>query len=131
MTMPTRDSGYEDRLLEAWEETYKKGQLTLWALLALSSEPHYVGSLREAIDRLSRNTIQVEEQSLYRALRKLHDVEVVDYEKREGDRGPERKYYHLTPLGERLLKRFLERNIELLFSAELRNIIERSIGHAP
>ena len=36
-------------LLSAWEETYKKGQLTLWIFLALKEDKKYVD---EAVDAL-------------------------------------------------------------------------------
>ena len=32
-------------LLSAWEETYKKGQLTLWIFLALKEDKKYVDEL--------------------------------------------------------------------------------------
>ncbi len=42
----------QKELLNAWEETYKKGQLTLWIFLALKEGPKYVNELQETIETL-------------------------------------------------------------------------------
>jgi hypothetical protein len=71
--MKDKDKMHEE-LLNAWEETYKKGQLTLWIFLALKE-------------------------------------------------GPDRKYYHLTPMGQSLLESFIERNILLFFDVSLKELL--------
>ena len=112
-----------EELLNAWEETYKKGQLTLWIFLALKEGPKYVNELQETIDGFSKGTIRAEEQSLYRTLRKFYHLKMVDFRSRKGHKGPDRKYYHLTPLGESLLQSFIERNILLFFEAPLKDLL--------
>ncbi len=109
-------NSHKQQLLKAWEDTYKKGQLTLWLFLSLMEEPKYVNEIKEFIEINSNNTITCEEQSLYRTLRKYNNLEIVDYSLRKGNKGPERKYYFLTPLGNELLNEFLERNILLFFN---------------
>jgi len=113
----------QDELLNAWEETYKKGQLTLWIFLALKEGPRYVSELQQAIVDLSKGTIQAEEQSLYRTLRKFYHLKMVDYSTGKGHKGPDRKYYALTELGQNLLKSFIERNILLFFEDPLKTIL--------
>ena len=54
-----------------------------------------------------------------RALRKFYDLEIVDYELRDGNKGPERKYYSLTPIGRELLGKFIERNVKILYNRSL------------
>lgn len=110
-------------LLNAWEETYKKGQLTLWIFLALKEGPKYVNELQETIDRFSKGTIRAEEQSLYRTLRKFYHLKMVDFSSGKGHKGPDRKYYHLTPLGQSLLQSFIERNILLFFEDPLKELL--------
>ena len=110
-------------LLAAWEETYKKGQLTLWIFLSLKEGPKYVSGLQESIDRFSKGTIHAEEQSLYRTLRKYYHLKMVDFSTGKGHKGPDRKYYHLTPLGESLLQSFVERNILLFFEDPLKKLL--------
>ena len=51
-------------LLNSWEETYKKGQLTLWIFLSLKDGDKYVDEIKSFIENMSNNTISCEEQSL-------------------------------------------------------------------
>ena len=75
-------------LLSSWEETYKKGQLTLWIFLALKDGQKYVDEIKEFIESKSKNTINCEEQSLYRNLRKYEHIDVVTFENKKGNKGP-------------------------------------------
>ena len=111
-------------LLEAWEETYKKGQLTLWIFLALKDSEKYVDEIKEFVEVQSNHTMKCEEQSLYRNLRKYRHIDVVDFETREGNKGPDRKYYFLTPLGKTLLEKFIERNIHLFLDGRIHELIK-------
>lgn len=108
-------------LLVSWENTYKKGQLTLWIFMALRDGEKYVEEIKKYIETRSAGTIQCEEQSLYRALRKFEHVDIISFRLREGNKGPDRKYYFLTPFGEDLLTEFVNRNIKLFFSSEIKN----------
>ncbi len=110
-------------LLSAWEETYKKGQLTLWIFLSLKDGKKYVDEIKSFVEEQSNHTMTCESQSLYRNLRKYQHVGVVDFETGEGNKGPERKYYFLTELGLELLNSFIERNINLFFNEQIKNLI--------
>jgi len=112
-------------LLSSWEETYKKGQLTLWVFLSLKDGQKYVDEIKEFIELKSKQTIHCEEQSLYRNLRKYQHIDVVSFENKKGNKGPDRKYYFLTPLGKALLETFIERNITLFFSAEILTLLNK------
>ncbi|MBZ9632188.1 PadR family transcriptional regulator [Salegentibacter sp. LM13S] len=112
-------------LLSSWEETYKKGQLTLWIFLALKDGHKYVDEIKKFIEEKSKNTIQCEEQSLYRNLRKYEHIDVVSYENRKGNKGPDRKYYFLTQIGMELLEKFIDRNINLFFNPEINNLLKK------
>jgi len=111
-------------LLTAWEETYKKGQLTLWIFLALQESEKFVDEIKDFVETKSKNTITCEEQSLYRALRKFEYIDVLKYELRKGYKGPDRKYYYLTELGQELFEKFVERNIHLFYSEEIKNLLK-------
>lgn len=113
------------QLLEAWEETHKKGQLTLWIFLALRDGPKYVSEIKTFIEVNTGQTIICEEQSLYRALRKFQLVEMTAFNPGRGDGGPDRKYYYITPMGEDILDQFIERNIRLFFRPEVENLMSR------
>jgi PadR family transcriptional regulator PadR len=120
--MKENDKMHEE-LLNAWEETYKKGQLTLWIFLALKEGPKYVNELQETIELFTKGTIRAEEQSLYRTMRKFYHLKMVDFSSGKGHKGPDRKYYHLTPLGQSLLQSFIERNILLFFDDPLKELL--------
>jgi PadR family transcriptional regulator, regulatory protein PadR len=118
-----KDDKLLDELLLAWEETYKKGQLTLWVFLALKDNKKYVDEIKSFVEEQSKNTMTCEEQSLYRNLRKYQHLGVVDYESGKGNKGPERKYYYLTDLGVSLLTQFVERNISLFFNKQIKQLL--------
>ncbi len=104
-------SSYEQQLLSGWEEVYKKGQLTLWIMLALKDGPKHMSQLKLFIVKNSGGTLSADDKSLYRALRRYYDVEMLDFSSQEAPGGPDLKVYRLTELGSRLLESFLERNI--------------------
>ena len=107
-------------LLSSWEDTYKKGQLTLWIFLALQDDKKYVDEIRTFVEEKSNHTMTCEEQSLYRLLRKFEHVDILTYELRKGYKGPDRKYYYMTELGQKLFRQFVKRNIQLFYSDELK-----------
>jgi len=113
-----------NKLLSSWEDTYKKGQLTLWIFLSLQEDKKYVEEIREFVETKSNGTITCEEQSLYRALRKYEHIDVLKHELRKGHKGPERKYYYLTDLGKELFNQFVNRNIYLFYSEEIKKLIK-------
>lgn len=112
-------------LLSAWEETYKKGQLTLWIFLSLKDGEKYVDEIKSFVEKESNHTMTCENQSLYRNLRKYQHLDVVHFKTREGHKGPDRKYYYLTELGENLLNSFIDRNIHLFFNEKIKNLINK------
>ena len=118
------NSAYKAELLSSWEETYKKGQLTFWLLLSLRDRSLYVDEIQDFITSLTRGTISCENQSIYRALRKYYDLEIVDYELKEGNKGPNRKYYFLTKIGKELLLEFTQRNISLFYDKKIADLLE-------
>ncbi len=113
-----------NELLTTWEETYKKGQLTLWIFLSLKESSKYVTEIKEFIEKNSKGTIICEEQSIYRSLRKFYHVKIVDFELKDGHKGPERKYYYLTSLGKELLEKFIQRNIILFYNNPIKKLID-------
>ena len=118
-----KNSELELKLLQSWEETYKKGQLTLWIFLSLKEGKKYVDEIKSFVEEKSNNTMTAEEQSIYRNLRKYQHLEIVDFENGQGNKGPERKYYFLTELGNSLLNTFIERNINLFFNEDIKELL--------
>lgn len=113
-----------NELLASWENTYKKGQLTLWIFMSLQESKKYVDEIKNFIEKKSNGTINCEEQSLYRALRKYEHINVLTHELKEGNKGPDRKYYYLTKIGEKLFNQFVNRNIKLFYSNEIKQILK-------
>lgn len=114
---------YKFELLDAWEETYKKGQLTLWVFLALKEGEKFVDEIKAFVDEKTKGTLSCEEQSLYRTLRKYKELGMVSFNSKPGQGGPERKYYYLTDLGLELLALFTQRNINLFFQPDIKKLM--------
>ena len=98
-------------LLEQWESVYKKGLLTFWLLLMLHERAMYVFEMGQELASFSQGTVTADEKSLYRALRRFKATGLVDSTWQPSNVGPRRRYYHLTPLGTELLRRFVQRNV--------------------
>lgn len=103
---------YELRLLDTWEDVYKKGQLTLWILLALKARPMHMVDIKQFIKERTNDTLTADDKSMYRALRRFYQIELVSYHDSPSDRGgPDRKVYSLTDSGYRVLEAFIQRNV--------------------
>jgi PadR family transcriptional regulator PadR len=119
---------YERKLLEGWEEVFKKGQLTLWIMLALKDGSKHMSEIKHFIYRATNGTLTADNQSMYRALRRYYDTELVDFKQEPGKGGPDLKVYSLTDIGVRVLDQFTKRNIlEVFFKPEIKSLIERTI----
>lgn len=97
----------EQTLLSSWEEIYMRGHFTFWVLFAIRSGNDNAQDITRFIQGRATN-VQVNEQSLYRALRRYHDAGLVDV-----SRGITKKHkkYHLSSEGEHVLAAFISRNI--------------------
>lgn len=110
-------------LLNAWEETYKKGQLTFWVFLSLKESNKCVEEIKEFVEKISEGSMSCEEQSLYRNLRKFLNLGIVAYDSKRVSKGPDRKYYYLTELGKELFQHFVERNIKIFTKESIINLL--------
>lgn len=118
---------YEHKLLDGWEEVFKKGQLTLWIMLALKDAPKYMAEIKSFMHQATNGVLNADDQSMYRALRRYYDAELVTFRQEPGDNGPDRKIYALTPVGRRVLQQFLNRNvIDVFYKNDNRSLIERN-----
>jgi PadR family transcriptional regulator PadR len=121
---------YEQKLLNGWEDVYKKGQLTLWIMLALKDGPKYMAEIKQFIHFATNDTLSADDKSLYRALRRYYDAEMIDYTQEPGKSGPDRKVYKLTDVGERVLNTFLERNFATVFyKPEIMSLVKKGVDH--
>ena len=104
-------------LLHQWEESYKKGLLSFWTLLSLTQRSMYAYEMKEEIVKFSQGSISADDNSIYRALKRFTTTGLIEGKMSPSPSGPDRKYFSLTPLGEDLLRQFIERNI-LVFQSE-------------
>lgn len=102
-------------LLNGWEEVYKKGQLTFWILLAVRDQPRHMKDIKEFIDQMTQGTFVVDDNSMYRALKRYEKAELISHTLAPGEGGPDRKMLSLTSLGRELLSAFTERNVVGVF----------------
>lgn len=123
MKVKTLDT-YELQLLTGWEEVYKKGQLTLWILLALKQTPRTMAEIKEFMTAYTKGTLEADDKSMYRALRRYNEAMLINFATEPGQGGPDRKRYFLTDTGFAVLQAFLERNVvQTLFHPELKQLI--------
>lgn len=106
----------DETLLVKWEEAYKKGLLSFWILLLLHERSSYPFEMRHLIEEISQGTLSADDNSIYRALNRFQEVGIVSSEIRPSSQGPDRRYYNLTEKGCRLLKNFIERNIQVFYT---------------
>ena len=114
-----------EQLLVQWEGTYKKGLLSFWLMLLLAQRKAYPYEMRNVIAELSQETIIADENSIYRALRRLAKSKIVDSELLPSETGPSRRYFYLTDLGHELLKRFIQRNILVFQQPTVASMIQQ------
>lgn len=112
-------------LLHSFEETFKKGLLSFWIFLSLRHENKYVDEIKFFIEENTKNAMTCELQSLYRNLRKFKHLDIVDFELRQGNKGPDRKYYFLTEFGTEFFDKFVERNILLFQNPEIVDLLKK------
>ena len=74
----------------------RKGLLEFLILKIVAVDRVYVGDI---LKRLSATEFATQEGTLYPLLSKMRRESLVDYEWKESDAGPPRKYYKLTPRG--------------------------------
>ena len=74
----------------------RKGMLEFLILKIIAADKVYVADM---LERLSSTEFATQEGTLYPLLSKMRRENLVDYEWRESEAGPPRKYYKLTAKG--------------------------------
>jgi len=119
---------YEQQLLNGWEETYKKGQLPLLIFLSLKDGPKHMAAIKEFVIEITNSTVDVDDKSMYRALRRYDNADLVEFSQSPGQGGPDRKVYQLTATGQRVVDEFIKRNITAVFyRPDLKKLIEKDM----
>lgn len=110
-------------MVEDWDEIYKRSQLTLWVLLALAHGRKYSAEIAQFMADATEDVFAVQEQSLYRALRRFNRMGLVLVTEQDSPQGPRRKYYSLTDMGEEVLRQFLHMHIRPMYSQQIKDIV--------
>jgi len=84
-----------------------QGTLDLLILKTLSIDPKHGWAIAKRIQQISRETLQVQQGSLYPALHRLEQQAWIKSEWRQTDAGRMAKFYSLTTAGRRQLEREL------------------------
>src|SRR5579863_9072427 len=79
----------------------RKGLLEFLVLKIVSADKVYVADI---LNQLSGTEFATQEGTLYPLLSKMRREELVDYEWKESEAGPPRKYYQLTAKGREQLR---------------------------
>lgn len=102
-------TAFESTMLNGWELTYNKAQLSLWIMIAIRQKKEFVYEISHFIKIHAR--LVPENQSLYRSLRRLENATLIESELVPGASGPDKKRFYITTAGANLLDAFIERNI--------------------
>jgi DNA-binding PadR family transcriptional regulator len=94
----------------------------------LAQRKAYPYEIKAAITEMSRNTINADENSIYRSLNRLADSGIVDSEVLPSETGPNRRYFFLTDLGHDLLTRFITRNILVFEQPDVADLIQKTLS---
>jgi PadR family transcriptional regulator PadR len=99
--MAPTDKNKDTEHIEDKLSPLRKGLLEMAVLKVISARPAYVADI---LERLHGTPFKTQEGTLYPLLSKLRREGAVSYEWAESAEGPPRKYYSLTPEGEKTLK---------------------------
>ena len=80
-----------------------RGTLDLLVLKTLTLEPMHGWGISQRMQQMSRSVLDVHQGSLYPALQRLEQKELVDAEWRTTDNNRRARYYRLTAKGRRAL----------------------------
>jgi len=115
---------YERKILAAWEEVSKKGQLTFWILLSLRVQPQHMLGMKKFIEKSTNSLLVADDKSMYRALRRLVQMDLIEYKEEASKLGPSKKIYTLTEIGKNVLEKFINRNITgIYFKPEIKSLL--------
>lgn len=119
---------YVEQIVDAWEDSYKKGLLTFWILTALYESSKHVGEIKLFIEKTARTNLTVDEKSLYRSLTRFKKLELVDSTDRPSiNGGPALKIYTLTQTGNEAYALFFQRNIQDVFLTDSFNKLMKGL----
>ena len=104
--MSTNDNVERDDIkIENFKAQMRKGVLEMCILGIIGGEELYTSDI---INKLKENDLVVVEGTVYPLLTRLKNGGLLEYNWKESNSGPPRKYYRITASGEALLSELLE-----------------------
>lgn len=105
-------SQYDQDIVSSWQEVTKRSQLTLWILLVLHRGAGDMACIKEGVEALSCGVVSADDKSMYRALRRFEDIELIESRAEKSPNGPDKKVFTLTGRGGRVLRAYIKECIE-------------------
>ena len=89
----------------------RRGTLEFWVLTLLNEEPMYGAKVCKILSYWSKGLINIKAGTIYPLLKRLEEdgwIEETTMRIQEGEKGPERRIYGVTNIGEQLIKAMIE-----------------------
>ncbi len=88
-----------------------------------------MATIKDFIETQSQHTLTADDKSMYRALRRFHQMDLVDFRDEPSNRGgPDRKVYALTETGLHVLNRFIQKNIiDVYYQPEIIKLMKGTV----
>lgn len=107
--MLSENEEYINELSLSWFEVYKKSISTYIILTILNKESMWSKQIKGSISKLSYNKLDMDDKSLYRALRRLEKQGLITHSTEKGQKtGLSRNIYSISGDGRLFLKKIRE-----------------------
>jgi PadR family transcriptional regulator PadR len=110
--------------LEQLQFDIKRGFLQFTVLSLISRGPKYAYELKDEVYETTDGVFDIDRNNLYKKLRSLEKDGILKSKLEPSAKGAQRKYYTITPQGQKLLTKSVETLYPLL-SSLWKNIIKR------
>ncbi|UCE00824.1 MAG: PadR family transcriptional regulator [Chloroflexota bacterium] len=96
-----------DEIIEHMLQEWKRSMLTFWTLGLLVSRPMYGLEIKMEIEQSTQGALPVLPSTIYQMMARLEKRGLVTKSQEKTTIGPPRTYYHLTPAGREVLRRYI------------------------
>jgi len=83
-----------------------------------------MSQIKEFISHQTNDVLQADDKSMYRALRRFDEAQMISYVTKPSDNGPDHKVYSLTPTGKQILDEFIKRTfIDVFYKPSVKQLV--------
>lgn len=100
-----------EMILKKMEKEYKKGFLSFMVLFFLYERPMYGYEIQKRLEGISDRMFTFRDSGIYQVFKKQKGTGLIRSETKKSEKGPNRKYYSLTPRGREVLVRYVQNYI--------------------